>query len=62
MANYDYKAYKARYTARHRSYMVNLDKVEDKAVIDWLEGKSSKARAIREILKREIEKECHKTK
>ena len=62
MANYDYKAYKARYTARHKAYMVNLDKVEDKDVIDWLERKSSKARAIREILKKEIAKECRRAK
>lgn len=40
-----------RYKLRHKAYLFNLDKVEDKDLIEWLDEQENRSEAIREALR-----------
>ena len=48
---YDYEAYKAKYTSKHRSYTFNLDLEKDKKLIEYLDKQENRSGLIRKILR-----------
>lgn len=51
---YDYEAYKAKYTSKHRSYCFNLDTDRDKRLIEWLDNQENMSGVIRDILRKAV--------